>query len=106
MDHRIPLAEAIRALRAELTESVQEGYSELVRFALGPVELNVEVEIQQDAGAAGGIRYWVVTDDGYRDSDHPAPTHRLLVSLTPTLASETPGDTPLIVSSEGVQRPR
>jgi Trypsin-co-occurring domain 2 len=92
----------VRALRAELTEGVQEGYSEVVRFALAPVELDVEVQIERGA-ADGGIRYWVVADDMYERS---GPTHRLRVNLTPTLASDTPGEVPLIVGATGVDRPR
>jgi len=45
----IPLASAIRALRTELQEAVRAGEGEDLRFALGPVEL----ELQVQAGSEG-----------------------------------------------------
>ncbi len=101
----IDLAAAIRALRAELIAAVQESEYEDVRFALGPVELEVQVEIVTGDSGPGRIQYWVASG---RESEEGVArlTHRLRLSLTPTLASETPGSVPLVVGVAGVDRPR
>ena len=41
----IPLSGAIRALRQELVESVREGQDQEVKFALGPIELELQVQV-------------------------------------------------------------
>jgi hypothetical protein len=105
MSQGIPLADAIRALRSELIAAVQEDQSEEIRFALGPTEIEMEVEITTEAGGFGRIRYWAVSGDeeGVRAS---RVTHKVRVNLTPVLASGTPGAVPLVVESDQVGRPR
>jgi len=51
---QIPLAEAIRALRRELVEAVREGEDEEVRFALGDIDLELQVEVSKEAVARRG----------------------------------------------------
>ena len=43
---QIPLASAVRAIRAQLVEAVRAGKDEEIRFALGPVELELQVRGQ------------------------------------------------------------
>jgi hypothetical protein len=104
-DTEIPLADAIRALRRELVAAVGEGADQDVRFALGPIELELQVEMSREAGGQGGIAFWVVSlgGSGKRAS---AVTHSVKLSLTPTLASDVGEDVPLVVGSDLVQRPR
>src|SRR5690349_14206948 len=101
MPSRVRLADAMRALRAELLAGVQEGYYEDVRFALGTVQFDAEVQIEADA--SGGIQFWVSGDE--ERSPRSTATHRVRVNLSPTLAGETPGGVPLVVGAERIERP-
>jgi Trypsin-co-occurring domain 2 len=102
---QIPLADGIRALRRELVAAVAEGEGEQVRFALGPVELELQVEMARERGGEGGIKFWVVSLGG-KGSRSSGATHTVRLSLTPTLAADADRDVPLIVGSQQVQRPR
>jgi hypothetical protein len=54
----VPLASAIRRLRAELLESMQEAEGEQLRFALGDIELDLQLEVSQEGKGDAGIRFW------------------------------------------------
>jgi Trypsin-co-occurring domain 2 len=102
-DVRIPLASAIRSLRRELVAAVQAGQDEDVRFALGPIELELQVEMTREAGGDAKIGFWVVALGG-RAGGSSGTSHTVRLSLSPVLASEA-GDAPLVVGSEAVRRP-
>jgi hypothetical protein len=61
---KIPLANAIRALREELAQAVREGQDEEVRFRVGPVDLEFQVEISKEASGKAGVAFWVVSVGG------------------------------------------
>ncbi|MEA2468429.1 MAG: hypothetical protein QOJ57_2555 [Thermoleophilaceae bacterium] len=100
----IPLAAAIRSLRREIVAAVQEGQDEDVRFALGPIELELQVTMAREAGVEGGVKFWVVSVGGKR-SDTSGNSHTVRLSLTPRLASAVDDDRPLIVGSEEEELP-
>src|SRR6266852_4325525 len=60
-DMAVGLADAIAALRKELTAAMTAGQDEDVRFRLGPVELEFELDVKRDAKAKGGVKFWVVS---------------------------------------------
>ena len=101
----VPLAKAIAALRRELVAAVSEGEDEGVRFALGPIELEFQVEVSTEAGVDAGVRFWVVSLGG-KGSRTSGVTHTVRLALTPMLASEVGKDVPLVVGSEQLRRPR
>jgi Trypsin-co-occurring domain 2 len=78
----IGLPEAIRGLRAELSEAMKEGASEELRFKVGPVELEFVVEVSREAGATGGVKFWVVSLEAKGTAGRTA-THRVKLALTP-----------------------
>lgn len=95
-DAQIPLAAAIRALRKELVEAVREGEGEEVHFSLGPVELELQVEVAKSVGGKAGIAFWLVSigAGGSRDS---ASTQTVKLHLTPVNAD---GKGPVLVRSQ------
>jgi hypothetical protein len=101
----VPLAAAIEALRGELVAALEEGKDAEVRFALGPVELEFQVEVSREAGADVGVKFWVVALGG-KGSRSTATTHTVRLSLSPVLAADVGTDTPLVVGSEQPRRPR
>ena len=97
---QIPLAEAIRALRRELVEAVREGEDEELRFALGDIDLELQVEVSKEAGGEAGIAFWLVTIGG-KASRTSGTTHTIRLSLSPVSAT---GED-LIVRSQVKGRP-
>jgi Trypsin-co-occurring domain 2 len=78
----IPLSDAIRALRSQVTEAMRESYDEDVRFKLGPIELEFAVEAGRTAGGEAGIAFWVIKLGG-RGERSSATTHTVKLVLTP-----------------------
>ena len=78
----IGLAEAVRELRAELSEAMSAGEGEHLRFALESVEMEFTVAVTKDAHAEAGIKFWVV-NAGAKAGLSSQETHRLKLSLAP-----------------------
>ena len=78
----VGLADAVRAVRRELQAAMAEGTGQELRFTVGPVELEFEVEMTKSAG--GGAKVYVLNGTIDRAS---TTTHHLKVTLTPLDAS-------------------
>jgi hypothetical protein len=78
----IPLASAIRALRAELQEAMTVGEGAQLRFALGAIELELQVQAASEGAGEGSIKFWVVSIGG-KGARSSQATHTLRLSLTP-----------------------
>jgi len=76
------LASAIRVLREQLQDAVQAGEGEELRFALGPVELELQVEAAREGSGEAGIKFWLASI-GAKGSRSSSTTHTLRLSLTP-----------------------
>jgi hypothetical protein len=81
-DVRVPLAEAIQALRRELRQAIREGSAEDLRFGVGPVEIECDLVITREAAANGGVRFWLITAEG-KGSHTSALTQRVRLTLMP-----------------------
>lgn len=61
----VPIALAIQNLRQELSQAVAEGEGKNLRFELGPVELEFQVEVSWEAegtaGGKGGIQFGIIS---------------------------------------------
>ena len=102
---QIPLATAIRALRHELIEAVAEGEGESVRFALGTVELELQLEVSKEGSGDVGIKFWVISVGGKRTTSS-ASTHTVRLSLTPIRETAGGQESPVIVGSREASRPK
>ena len=78
----IGLEEAIRAVRAELTQAMQAGSGEEIRFRVNRVSLQFQVVATKSAEASGKVRFWVV-DVGAGGKLESASTHTVQVDLEP-----------------------
>jgi hypothetical protein len=90
------LADAVRALRAELNEAMRAGQDEPLQFEVGTVTMEFAVELTADAEAKGGVRFWVV-ELGASGSVGRTASHTVTLELTPTTVS---GQRPLIHDEE------
>lgn len=87
---RVPLAGALRQLRAELIESMHSAEEEEIRFALGVIELELQLEVSSEVEGDVGIRFWLVSLGGSAGASRSA-THTVRLTLTPeTKGGETP----------------
>ena len=84
---------------------MKEGKDQDVRFALGPIELELQVAVASTGGGEAGIKFWVLSLGG-KGERTSGRTQTLRISLTPVLGSEADSDRPLVVGSEQVRRPR
>ncbi|MBV6701334.1 hypothetical protein KV557_30195 [Kitasatospora aureofaciens] len=96
----IPLVDAVAAVRDELIAAAAAGGEhEDVVFAVGPVEMEFEVELRADAKAKAGFRLWAVgaeTEAGVSRGR----THRVSFTLTP---KNTNGGDLMVAGSAGRQ---
>jgi hypothetical protein len=81
-DEPIGLADAIRRVRAELADARREGEGEDLRFRLGEVQLQFEVQVTREGAGEAGIKLWVVSVSG-KGGVSGAQTHTVTVSLVP-----------------------
>jgi hypothetical protein len=79
---KIPLVDAVRALRREIVEASRVAKDEEVQFKLGPIELEFAVEMSRETGVDGGLRFWVVSLGGQVKTGS-ATTHTVRLALTP-----------------------
>lgn len=63
----ILLADAIEALRAQLSEAMKAGEGKDVRFRVEDLELELQAVVTREAtgktGAKGGIKFWLVSGE-------------------------------------------
>jgi NTP-dependent ternary system trypsin peptidase co-occuring protein len=97
----VELAAAVRAVRDELVRAAEAAEDESVRFDVGEIQMEFEVELRHDAGAKGGFKAWVVSA-GTDARVARGRTHRVAFTLTPKYATtglgveignNSPGDT-------------
>jgi hypothetical protein len=93
----IPLARAIQSLRRELLDAVAEGEGSELRFSLGPVELELQLEVSTELGGEAGAGFWVLKAGG-KASRSDTTTHTLRLTLKPV-------DEDFTVRSEVQDRP-
>jgi hypothetical protein len=86
---RIGLADAIRALRTELGESIHAGVEEELRFQVGEIELQFHVEVERSVEASGGVNFWVVQLGG-KGGQTSTDTHLVKIPLKPVTSSLEP----------------
>jgi hypothetical protein len=79
----MPLAAVVESLRAELSTAMAKGEGEQVRFRLGPVELEFQVQVSGEVGAEAGVKFWVVSVGGSATRSS-ASTHTIKLVLHPT----------------------
>jgi Trypsin-co-occurring domain 2 len=79
---RIGLQEAIAALRAELIESVMASQGKSLRFEVGEIKMEFQIEMERSADVKGGIKFWVA-DLGAGEAVKNKDMHKVVVPLKP-----------------------
>lgn len=82
----LDLADAIGLLRDQVVEAQQRAAGHPVRFVLGEVTVELEVELGRSGTLGGGLRFGVVSADAKGERSHRS-SNRVTVTLTPRLES-------------------
>ena len=78
----VTLAEAVKGIRAELSDATAAGEGERLRFDVGTVELEFAIDVQRDLQAKAGVQVWVVEIGGSSGRSRDS-SQRLKVTLNP-----------------------
>ena len=78
----VPLAAAIRALRAELMAAWTDAQDKSLRFKVAPVELTLEVAVTWTGTGTAGIKWWLL-EAGGEVSREKATTQTIKLTLDP-----------------------
>ncbi|GHA08860.1 hypothetical protein GCM10010372_05300 [Streptomyces tauricus] len=97
----IELADMIRELREQLTSALADGDGRMLRFELGPVEVETSVAVTREGGGDAKVRLWVV-DAGASGTYGHAETQRITLTLVPKVVPPGggPAETALITGDE------
>ncbi|MCU1483159.1 MAG: hypothetical protein JWQ19_3945 [Subtercola sp.] len=80
-DGRVPIAEFVTALRAEL-KAAQATRDPGLQFAVGPVAVEFTVVTGREGGPEGKVRFWVI-EAGASTKWSKAETQKVSLTLTP-----------------------
>lgn len=97
---KITLSEAIQHLRSELFTAMQAKASDVLRFQLGTIEIELEVEVTRETTVEGGLKWWLFEAGGEAKRASTA-THKIKLKLDPIGV-----DGQRIKVSDDGQRPR
>lgn len=79
---RIGLKQALAALRHELYEAIRAAANEPLRFEVGEITLQFQVEVERTTEGEGGIQFWVV-ELGGKHAASSTTTHTVTIPLKP-----------------------
>ncbi len=86
---RIGLQEAIAALRTELIEAVMASQGEKLRFEVGEITMEFQIEVERSMEAKGGLKFYVV-DLGAGGTEKAKDVHKVVIPLKPVRADGKP----------------
>jgi NTP-dependent ternary system trypsin peptidase co-occuring protein len=82
---QIPLADAIKALRAQLADAMAEGEGKALRFQVREVELELQLELATETGGNLSVA-WIVSV-GAKAGTTSRTTHTVRLTLAPEASS-------------------
>ena len=80
----ITLADAIRQLRADLSRAMEEGRDSDIKFKLGHVDLELQLQLGREREGRIGLQWLVLTSGAAKSSS--SVTHKLTLRLEPELS--------------------
>jgi NTP-dependent ternary system trypsin peptidase co-occuring protein len=88
LEARIPLADLVNAVRAELETAALSARNQQLQFEVQDVQLEVEVMTTGTREAGGGLQVWVVTV-GAKGSKANAATQKVTLNLSAVMPDGT-----------------
>lgn len=93
---RIGLQEAIAALRTELVESVLAAKGERLRFEVGEITMEFQIEVERSIEANGSLKFYIV-ELGASGTETGKNVHKVVIPLKPIRADGKP----ILTGSDG-----
>ena len=96
MPQLIGLAEAISALREEITGAATAGAAETLKFEVGPIELNLEMVVEKEAKAGAKVKFSIFGWGGDATAEGKVSDSRTIkvkLTLTPSGLGGSTGKT-------------
>jgi Trypsin-co-occurring domain 2 len=87
-DDLVSLADAVGALRAELTRALWDGQREHLRFKVAPVELTLQVAVTKSAEGTAGVKWWLIGLGG-KISRESTVTQSVKMTLDPMILDQS-----------------
>ncbi|MEU6578310.1 trypco2 family protein [Streptomyces sp. NPDC046805] len=87
MGDRIPLADVLDQIRAELVDASARSMDQDLQFPVGTVQIELQVGVTQSADGKGGVKLWVVDLAGGTAISHQA-VQKVIVNLEPPVDRE------------------
>ncbi|MFJ9554083.1 trypco2 family protein [Nocardiopsis sp. NPDC101807] len=89
----IRLTDAVRTLREDLTEAVEEAQAQSpdIAFKVGPIQMDFEVQFRVDGKAKGKLSAWIASGEVEAGASRTR-THRVSFTLTPHPKDAPGGD--------------
>ncbi len=78
----IGLRDAVAAIRAELAAAMADGAGQDLKFDVGPIQLDLAIDVTGQAGGDLGVKVWVFSLSG-NASAAVTHSHRISVTLQP-----------------------
>ena len=82
----VPIALAIQSLRQELSQAIASSENEDLRFKLGTVELELQIEVSSEGSGQAGVQFGVVSL-GAEGTHTRGATHTIKLTLEPVTSS-------------------
>lgn len=97
---RIGLQQAIAALREELIDSINSSQQEALRFEVGEITMEFQIEVERSMEVKGGIKFWVV-EFGTGGVAKNKDVHKVVIPLKPVRYDRTSKSlVPVLTGSE------
>jgi hypothetical protein len=86
---KLSLKDTIGAIRLQLTDSIRAAQSEELRFEVGEIALEFEVQVERTGEGTAGVKFWVV-ELGGKVGGSSSVTHRVSMHLKPVSSDGSP----------------
>lgn len=87
MSEPAELVQVVSQLRQDLTDAMRSGADAELAFELGPVELELTVAVEKQAGPNAKVRLWVL-EAGASGKVGSTSTHRVKLTMEPRIRGQ------------------
>jgi hypothetical protein len=86
-ESKVGLAEAVEALRAELSEAVARARDQEIQFPVGEIQVEFQIGVSRAAEGKAGLKVWVL-ELGAGGSYSRESVQKITVSLEPPVTAD------------------
>ena len=91
MEHKLSLSTMIQYLRKEIEIAQENASASNIKFTMGEVEMELNVEISASEKGKAGVKFWIIEAGGELANSNKA-AHKIKIKMTPTLINDSERD--------------